>query len=72
MEEKYPVACEYNDDNMPENWDIRYIVPPMLKLIQQQHEEIEKIKSDNREILDKFRKLETQMEKAQEINTERR
>ena len=72
VEEKYPVACEYNDDNMPENWDIRYIVPPMLKLIQQQHEEIEKIKSDNREILDKFRKLETQMEKAQEINTERR
>ena len=72
VEEKYPVACEYNDDNMPENWDIRYIVPPMLKLIQQQHEEIEKIKSDNREILDKFRKLETQMEKAKEINTERR
>lgn len=72
VEEKYPVACEYNDDNMPENWDIRYIVPPMLKLIQQQHEEIEKIKSDNREILDKFRKLETQMEKEQEINTERR
>ena len=72
VEEKYPVACEYNDDNMPENWDIRYIVPPMLKLIQQQHEEIEKIKSDNREILDKFRKLETKMEKAQEINTERR
>lgn len=72
VEEKYPVACEYNDDNMPENWDIRYIVPPMLKLIQQQHEEIEKIKSDNREILDKFRKLETQMEKAQEINAERR
>ena len=72
VEEKYPVACEYDDDNMPENWDIRYIVPPMLKLIQQQHEEIEKIKSDNREILDKFRKLETQMEKAQEINTERR
>lgn len=47
VEKIYPVACEYNSDGMPENWDIRYIVPPMLSLIQEQHKEIEQLKSDN-------------------------
>ena len=32
---------------MPENWDARYIIPPMLALIQEQHVEIEQLKSDN-------------------------
>ena len=43
----YPVACEYNADGVPENWDIRYVIPPMLALIQEQHQEIEQLKSDN-------------------------
>lgn len=43
----YPVACEYNADGAPENWDIRYVIPPMLSLIQKQHQEIEQLKSDN-------------------------
>lgn len=47
VEKIYPVACEYNSDRIPENWDIRYIVPPMLSLIQEQHREIEQLKSDN-------------------------
>ena len=44
---QYPVACEFNAYGMPENWDARYIIPPMLVLIQEQHEEIEQLKSDN-------------------------
>lgn len=44
---QYPVACEFNAYGMPENWDARYIIPPMLSLIQEQHEEIEQLKSDN-------------------------
>jgi hypothetical protein len=39
----YPIACEYNGDN-PENWNIRFIVPAMLKLIQDQKKEIEALK----------------------------
>lgn len=46
VEKIYPVACEYNSDGMPENWDIRYIVPPMLSLIQEQHRDIEQLKMD--------------------------
>ena len=44
---QYPVACEFNAYGMPENWDARYIIPPMLVLIQEQHGEIEQLKSDN-------------------------
>ena len=42
----YPVACEYNADGVPENWDIRYVIPPMLSLIQKQHQEIESLKKE--------------------------
>ena len=41
--EVYPIACEYDGDN-PENWNIRFIVPAMLKLIQDQKKEIEALK----------------------------
>ena len=41
--EVYPIACEY-DDNKPENWNIRFMVPAMLKLIQDQNKEIETLK----------------------------
>ena len=44
---QYPVACEFNAYGMPENWDARYIIPPMLALIQEQHKDIEQLKSDN-------------------------
>lgn len=47
VEKIYPVACEYNANSTPENWDIRYIIPPMLALIQNQHKEIEQLKQDN-------------------------
>ena len=47
VENIYPVACEYNSDGLPEKWDVRYVILPMLLLIQEQHEEIEQLKSDN-------------------------
>lgn len=43
--EIYPVAAIY-DKVGPENWDERYIIPPMLKLIQEQHEAIEILKEE--------------------------
>lgn len=41
--EVYPIACEYDGDE-PENWNIRFIVPAMLKLIQDQKKEIDALK----------------------------
>lgn len=46
VEKIYPIACEYNHNGSPENWDIRYIVPPMLSLIQEQHRDIEQLEMD--------------------------
>jgi hypothetical protein len=41
--EVYPIACEYDGDK-PEDWNIRFMVPAMLKLIQDQKKEIEALK----------------------------
>jgi len=50
VNEYYPNATVYNkkeDGQLEvENWDVRYIVPPMLKLIQDQHQEIELLKEE--------------------------
>lgn len=40
----YPSAVIHNQDGEIESWDERRIIPAMLKLIQEQHEEIEKLK----------------------------
>ena len=36
VEEHYPVAVFHNEFGQTENWNIRYIAPAMLKLIQDQ------------------------------------
>lgn len=46
----YPIAANYNEDGDVEDWSERYLIPPMLKLIQMQHEEIEAIKAELKEI----------------------
>lgn len=40
----YPNACIYNDRGQPESWQDRILIPAMLKLIQELHEEIELLK----------------------------
>ena len=44
MAEKYPIAVQYDDEGRPEMWEGNYIVPAMLKLIQEQKKEIDKLK----------------------------
>lgn len=48
--ETYPVAASYTkkEDGEVEinNWNERFIIPPMLKLIQEQHQEIELLKEE--------------------------
>lgn len=40
LKDVYPIAVDYYDDQ-PKDWNERYLIPPMLKLIQEQHEQIE-------------------------------
>lgn len=42
--EKYPIACNLDSQGRPEMWEINIMFPAALKLIQEQHEEIEKLK----------------------------
>lgn len=34
--EEYPIAADINDDGTVEDWNDRFLIPPMLKLIQEQ------------------------------------
>lgn len=64
---QYPVACEFNAYGMPENWDARYIIPPMLALIQEQHREIEQLKLDNFALKGEVDILKQRLEKMEEM-----
>ena len=64
---QYPVACEFNAYGMPENWDARYIIPPMLALIQEQHGEIEQLKSDNFDLKGEVDILKQRLGKMEEM-----
>lgn len=44
VEKIYPKACQYNELNQAEMWNVQIIVPALLKLIQEQHDEICNIK----------------------------
>lgn len=51
MAEVYPIAVDkQTEDSKGWSWNDHYIIPPMLKLIQMQHEEIEAIKAEIKEI----------------------
>lgn len=45
MNEIYPCAVDHDGDNCVD-WDVNYIIPPMLSLIQKQHKEIEGLKDE--------------------------
>ena len=63
---QYPVACEFNSYGMPENWDARYIIPPMLSLIQEHHWEIESLKLENLQIKGELDILKQKLERMEE------
>lgn len=44
LEKVYPIAVDYNDDGTPEMWNANIMIPPMLKLIQELHKEVEALK----------------------------
>lgn len=50
VKQHYPIAAEYNDDGYVDDWSVRYIVPAMLKLVQEQHKQIEGIEQKLKEL----------------------
>lgn len=44
MEQIYPIAVDYNEDNVPESWNDRMVVPGMLALIQDLYRQIDELK----------------------------
>lgn len=42
----YPVACQYDDKGRPEMWNANIMIPAMLKLIQNLHEDVEILKGE--------------------------
>jgi hypothetical protein len=46
VEKLYPAAAEYNEDGQVEMWNIKVIVPAMLKIMQDQQNEIAALKDE--------------------------
>ena len=54
MAEYIPAAADYKNIKgamLPENWNARYLIPYMVKCIQEQHKEIQQLKETNKKIL---------------------
>lgn len=49
----YPIGATYNADGTVENWNERFIIPGMLKLIQEQHEQITELQSQVSDLIEK-------------------
>lgn len=60
MDEVYPVAIDKNDTDDPKEWrwNQMYLIPPMVKLIQDQHQEIDELKEELAKIKERISHLE--------------
>ena len=64
VEKIYPLAANYNSDGLVENWEPNIIIPGMLKLVQEQHTQIDYIsrRMDTNE--EKIEALQNQLAEA--------
>lgn len=68
VDKEYPCACEYDDDTGEViNWLERYMIPPMLALIQEQHADIESLKQENLALNNRLSILEQKMEEIENV-----
>ena len=64
----YPCACEYDEETGEViNWLERYMIPPMLALIQEQHKDIELLKQENLALQNRVSILEQRMEALENV-----
>lgn len=67
LEKVYPVAVDKDDYGTIMDWNYKYVIPPMLSLIQEQHKEIEQLKSDNFVLKGEVDILKQRLEKMEEM-----
>ena len=60
--ETYPLGAEYDENGNPTSWWDRYLIPPMIYLIQEQHKDIESLKQENLALQNRLSILEQKME----------
>ena len=53
VEKYYPIGASYNEDGTIENWNERFVIPGMLKLIQEQHEQITELQAQVSDLIAK-------------------
>ena len=58
VEEHYPVAVIHNEKGETENWQERFIVPPMLALIQEQKKQLDAQQDEINDLKSRIEKLE--------------
>lgn len=54
MYEHYPVAIDLDEEGKPNDWNMKFIIPPMLALIQEQRKELDEIGVELAEIRKKL------------------
>lgn len=58
LDEKYPIAVDKTSDNVKDwTWNANYLLPPMLKLIQEQHKELELQRTEINDLKDELLEL---------------
>lgn len=67
MDAHYPQACDYDEQGRPKGWNEHYIIPAMLKLIQDQHKEIEELKDTAAKRDSKIKELEARVAEISEL-----
>ena len=65
--ETYPLGAEYDENGNPTSWWDRYLIPPMLYLIQEQHKDIESLKQENLALQNRVSILEQKMEELENV-----
>ena len=65
--ETYPLGAEYDENGNPTSWWDRYLIPPMLYLIQEQHKDIVSLKQENLALQNRISILEQKMEELENV-----
>lgn len=67
MEALLPIIVSHDEYGRPNGWKEKAVIPLMLKLIQEQHEEIESLKSENFALQGGLAILEQRMEELENV-----
>lgn len=67
LKEDYPIAVDCNFNGEPADWSPRMLIAPMLCLIQEQHNDIEKLKLKVVSINNKYSNIKKRIRRLEEI-----